>query len=466
MFPPIYCLNLPTSIGRRKRMEQRFNELDLSPIFLSAIDPTNLIIELILRNYYRRTILVEREASCLASHLHALNQLLLSGAPEALICEDDLLFHRNFKSLYLQQRTRIPSDYLVWLLSYMPERYDGAICSNDELFQIGQASLWGAQLYLISRTGALLAISRLTDSWANLSGRLTSELITNQATTYFQTPVLAIEECLDSEIRALDELVYHRWHWENWGLKNYQPLEEVLLPIQLDPVLIPLDLPPIYCLNLKNSTERYERMYSRLKALGLIPYTTFVPAYSADDLIIHYFLRDVPQANDYLAKEAACLASHLNALKLFLISGRESALILEDDLRFRRDFIQNYRALLTERPEKSFVISLGYYLTNWQGVTKTDSSSLFYLNPDHMFGTQAYWITRSYAQSCLERYARPLIYLGDKRTSELIVREKWGLICVPPLVIEECIDSIIGGESRRADHERHFSQWGLSNYES
>lgn len=236
-------------------------------------------------------------------------------------------------------------------------------------------------------------------------------------------------------------------------------------------------IPHIYCVNLLSSTARRARMERRFKHHDLLDQTTFIEGVPWQDPIIdrYNYGRAGNEINDPgFRKGMGCFLGHLRAIRTFVeTSTDDQALIFEDDVMLRNDFKQMYEGVWRNMPDgyKPTLISIGYMVENWtdtQSIGKLYKEGLFTISSKYNWGCQGYWISREYAKIALELYDRPFKTLDDEgkfRSSEVVIRESKGVYCVPPLCIEDGIDS-----DRKEDdlpyHHNHFSHWGYRNYSS
>lgn len=112
------------------------------------------------------------------------------------------------------------------------------------------------------------------------------------------------------------------------------------------------DLVKIYYINLDRATDRRALMEEQSKRLGLS--VTRVAATTADaldpDLLSQYdvALRRKEYQYDLRPAEHACIQSHLRALKMFLATEYQYAIVLEDDSRLTDGFMEGAEYLITK----------------------------------------------------------------------------------------------------------------------
>lgn len=253
--------------------------------------------------------------------------------------------------------------------------------------------------------------------------------------------------------------------------------------------------PRLYCINLARSKERRGRMERRFQRAGLTD-VVYVTAVEGSSTLVDYYDRDVqPDYNDLEKWRAsvACFISHLRALRLFLEDNLPEALITEDDILLCNDFrakLLQARGFAGNTP----LLSLSYMLESTAGMTSV-GHGLFRFSHQYTWGAQLYLITRDWAMICLNLFDRPFRFLrvpslhngqellpatypitseniirvaNDPLTPEMIQklgypRQNAGLLVIPPLAIEEGVDS----DRAPGDlpfHHNHFRRWGYTNY--
>lgn len=231
---------------------------------------------------------------------------------------------------------------------------------------------------------------------------------------------------------------------------------------------------PILCINLPNDPvgqDRKERMQARFAQENLS--VTFIEAIPSTSSVIDHYGLDFPVAEgdspEKVRRVISCFASHLKAIRYFL---RETtapkAIICEDDLYIAKEFTQKLTQLEENIPSDCPLVSLGYLiwywdLAQWAG-NDPSLENLCHMNGD-VWGTQAYLIGREYAEEALMKYDQVFINIETELhiTSELITRESQGLFAYPPLVLEDCQESIIG-QCPPVDHKTAIDGWDKSLY--
>ena len=246
-----------------------------------------------------------------------------------------------------------------------------------------------------------------------------------------------------------------------------------------------------YCISLKTSTDRRERIKKRFAYHGLLPWLTFVDAISIDSPLMQRYVEGTGPGKSTNRKSlavASCFASHLKALRLYLEDSNafysRGAIICEDDILLRNDWRKLYKSIMGNMPIETNMIQFSYMLdtcgnTQWIG-NDPRKENIFKLKvpPDYKtnpnissttaWGTQMYWISTSQAIRSLNRFDRPFIHQSefDLVTAELITVLPRGCYVYPAMVIEDCIGSLIqNAENSDLDyHIKIFSPWGYSNY--
>lgn len=239
LLPPIYCINLKSCSDRRQRMEHRFEHHHLKVTFVDAISRDCPLV-----SYYGENLITQQgevdpalkrqrqgEVACFASHLKAIRQYLenTKDSKGAIICEDDILLSNTFTSSFFQLMENVPNDTSLVALSYFVDVWDGfkwrgKLPDKENLCQIVPEYVLGTQMYWLSRDYALEVLSRYDRPFHYLTGvdeYITSELIVRHSAGYIAYPVLAIEDCIGSEIRSTEEMGTHIYTFEKWGYGNF-----------------------------------------------------------------------------------------------------------------------------------------------------------------------------------------------------------------------------------------------------
>ena len=175
--------------------------------------------------------------------------------------------------------------------------------------------------------------------------------------------------------------------------------------------------------------------------------------------------RDSPQTRGV----AACLASHLRALRQFVDSSADETIVVEDDVVLAKNFSERFARLRSNFPKDCQIVCLSYLVWDWD--------ELVWVGPDlcnavpDTYGTQMYWIRRSFAEECLRRFDRPFADIEtfvSPITSELITREmigRGGLLAYPPLALEDLSGSLIVPEAGVANHPEALAVWDRDEYD-
>ena len=115
----IFCVNLKRDIKRKNKMSKQFKKFGKDAIFIEAFDSKNIDDKLLQKiGYYEtKNKLTKSEIGCAMSHLKIYENIVKNNIPLALICEDDIKFNINYKTLdkYLPH---IPEDIDICYLYY------------------------------------------------------------------------------------------------------------------------------------------------------------------------------------------------------------------------------------------------------------------------------------------------------------------------------------------------------------
>ena len=235
-----------------------------------------------------------------------------------------------------------------------------------------------------------------------------------------------------------------------------------------------VEFPRIYCINLKSSPHRKERMETRFAHHGLTEAVTFIDAVSKESPLVDFYAQDKScshQESNYCSKcrgGLACYASHLKAIRQFLQDGGDIGFICEDDILLHNNFVGKYVKIIRNLSEKVPLITFCYMMNgydgcHWVGIYP-DKQNLMTIDSVNTWGAQMYLLTKDYALEVLEYYDKPIKYIdGESGYPEAIIRQSKGYMTYPPLVIEDGIDS----DRDPGDleyHHHHFRYWGYENY--
>lgn len=229
-FPDFYCVHVASACDRRIHIERQFDLIGARDrLHFVAAPPADSPI---VADYYSAG--ASAVASCFAGHLKALRTFLETAATEAIICEDDVCFHRDFAARFATVMGNVPRDCSAVLLSYMlidwPNsgvRWSGRDPAQENLITVAD-QMHGAQLYWISRAWATEAVRRYDRPFAEIAFATddvpirTSEAITINSRGLAAYPVLAIERPNNASLIANDgRTTSHERISAGWGLHNF-----------------------------------------------------------------------------------------------------------------------------------------------------------------------------------------------------------------------------------------------------
>lgn len=228
------------------------------------------------------------------------------------------------------------------------------------------------------------------------------------------------------------------------------------------------DLPTIYCINLASRPDRRAQMQRRFELHGIADKVVFVDAVSKNDSLINYY-QDVEDTSTMVSMRAAvgCFASHLKAIKLFVASNQDKAIICEDDVLLRTGFKKLFLQQASHLPTGFRLCMLSYIVCDWTKVKFAGNPYICSTDTDNTWGTQMYLIGAGYARKVVELYDKPgfgvSTHINDK-TSEMITRKANGYLVNPILAVEDCTDSDIRDQQNMESHHRVFKQWDFDNF--
>lgn len=182
-----------------------------------------------------------------------------------------------------------------------------------------------------------------------------------------------------------------------------------------------------FCINVENATERRERMQKRLEQLKLE--CTFVKANTPETLTDKFL--DCMRPG-----EKACAQSHFNLWRRILSEGLEWALVLEDDVRFDRQ----WRVKLNKFSEEEFDLIL---LNASEEVVRKNT----WFPVLGQYYTGAYIISKKGAEKLIRKYQATLSP-ADWMTVEL-QRDGNSYCYFPWLAIQEGLETSIASNLQR-----------------
>lgn len=173
---------------------------------------------------------------------------------------------------------------------------------------------------------------------------------------------------------------------------------------------------PVYCINLKRSAWRRKVVARQVERMGLKDFS-FVEAVDAQDLtldsVIASGLYDPEECKrwhtrDLTLAEIACSLSHIECYRLFVESGAEWAIVLEDDALFRCSRIRRLR--ITDIPAWADIVFLHAVTDRTPPLQKL--GPMLYSDASYKSSAGAYLLTRSAAQRLLS-VATPIRHAAD-----------------------------------------------------
>ena len=496
----IYCINLKRCVDRKERMTHRFEVAGLlhNVTFIEAISYEDPIIDtyypdLDIEKYKR----VRCEIGCFASHLKALKMFVQTGEKRAIICEDDIMLHNDFKDRLKNIMENDNGTIPLIMLSHIIYKWNGIYWKGKDPRRKNLASInsqtYGTSCYMITRKYALSALHKFDrcfkgESWDKCMtdstwDRTTSELITKTSGGCICIPPLAIDEGIDTMIQpeSGDHIEYHCiWNYNNYNggetgdisplskmkLVDFNVNKHVKYMNKLD------EFPDIYCINLLDNVDRRNRMKFRIKSAGLLSKCNFVEAISYTDKSVQQWISNIDNVSTDMLKQKkcvlACYLSHQKALQEFISTGNDYAIICEDDMMLCDDFMDKYFSILGNTPESFTVLMLSSQIWNWKGYTweglNPEAKNLINIIPETTWGAGMYVISRDYAIHIIKLQEERNDNMMD-RYSEDLIRFSGGYVAIPPLAVEDCYGTTI--QHTQPEHTQHFNihrMWGFEKY--
>ena len=223
----IYCINLESQLLRRQRMEQRFKHHEINSVFVSAIDKKSNYFEKWLSD--NKIIVSDHkrgEIACFLSHLKAIQIFIDSEEEYGIICEDDVLFHNEFKEKYNDIIKNVPENCNFVGIGYLVLwwQYYGWVGKDPTLHNLRPVipeTTWGMICYRISKSYAKLVVNLFNNLPPEKWLEHTSEIIIKKSNGVLVWPQLVLEEISNSTIRKDSQRDFHVASFTPWGYFNY-----------------------------------------------------------------------------------------------------------------------------------------------------------------------------------------------------------------------------------------------------
>ena len=223
--PKIYCINLLSRPDRKNRMKSQFTTRGL-------IDKIEFINAVTKNQFNNNNDLTNAQHACFTSHLKALKTFLDTDEESCIVCEDDLLIHKNFINLCSELIDNLPNNIKLCLLSYLPTNIKlfkaaGKNPSLNNVYYAGPKSTWGTQMYYITRIYAKECIQAYDKPGFGMDGA-SSEAITRFVESYVVPVPLALEDCISSNIGNGSYMNYHILVFKKHNYFNYSMKGDIL----------------------------------------------------------------------------------------------------------------------------------------------------------------------------------------------------------------------------------------------
>lgn len=113
-FDHIYIINLKKDVEKRERMKKIFDSLEMKYDFFNGVygnDETYL--KVFNKNKYHKTLKSPGAYGYTLSMINIFNDALKNRYKKILVCDDDIIFHKNFLNLFDKNIRNIPFDWKV-----------------------------------------------------------------------------------------------------------------------------------------------------------------------------------------------------------------------------------------------------------------------------------------------------------------------------------------------------------------
>jgi glycosyl transferase, family 25 len=273
----IFIINLEHRKDRKERMKNQLKEQNLSGEFFNAIKNENGTI------------------GCMLSHLEIIKIAKKQGLKNVMILEDDCVFRSYFKF------SLPPND---WKMLF----FGGAVNKiiDDYNHEWKRVSTWYAHCYII-HSDLFDIILNEANKWLGIKAidEVYCEHINMEYPSYIHYPTIATQtqDYSDIEKRDIDR---------NQKVLNF---DQFYLSKSGNPSIFPF----IYCINLKNRTDKKQKVQEQ---------------FDKYNLNVKFFTAELHQN-----PARGCLESHIEILIDAKERGLKNVLILEDDIEILDNFL-------------------------------------------------------------------------------------------------------------------------------
>lgn len=163
-FDEVYCINQLKAKERWNSVSKRFIEENIFVKRIEATTPNDIFVLDCYNNepnQYKVPWKDEnyniRTMAAYWSHLNCIGNALNSGHKKILVTEDDIIFNKNFNSMFMESILNIPDDWDIWLLGGFQYNWDHTVkiidkSGSSNLFYQSDCTL-GMFAYAISESG-------------------------------------------------------------------------------------------------------------------------------------------------------------------------------------------------------------------------------------------------------------------------------------------------------------------------
>jgi glycosyl transferase family 25 len=136
----------------------------------------------------------------------------------------------------------------------------------------------------------------------------------------------------------------------------------------------------VYAINLDRSIERWQDIHNQAERFGLeITRVSAIDGTRIEDNARTNYIEEAfvrVNGRPMLAEEYGCYLAHLKALRTFLKSNAEYAVILEDDICLQRDLLQRTAQIISKMPSADVVKLLNHRTVWFRSSTRTELGDL------------------------------------------------------------------------------------------
>lgn len=377
-FDNIYCINLTKDFSRYSNMKIIFDNFNI------VVDRWVATTDTLFRGY--KCGLKPKYLACLNSHLSIIEDALEKGYDKILIMEDDIVPVRDLEKRFSDFISEVPDNWDFLYLSYIRTDDEKTMWTYRDLEKnkisdnvVVANNFWSAMCYGISRqmmervvkwykSNNPIEIDRFYVENVQRSGMFfcygSFPQIFAGVDIYSNTEDLKIDifnRSINSRYQGKNDFLFPKNNFLKSNLHHPNNYYD-----------------KIFCINVPDNIERRNNMIERFKKNMLN--VSFFEAYTPKDQVVidkHFDINDIkaPTSNNNTnIRTLSVFMSHMKLIKHCIDKEYQQILILEDDVIFRKDFLNIFDKSLINKPKNCDLWLLGSFQYDWNKTMKINSN--------------------------------------------------------------------------------------------